>query len=79
MTSVWPVRMCAGAAASVSHTMMCLSFEPDTIEPSAVVPTAPTKCVWPNSVLVQVAAGPPAASQSMFQTRTVASRDPVST
>jgi hypothetical protein len=42
MTSVWPCRMCAGIAASLSQTMMCLSFEPDTTEPSAATPTVPT-------------------------------------
>jgi len=77
--SVWPCSTCAGAAASVFQMMMCLSLEPDRASPAAVMPTAPTKCVWPLSVCVHVAEAPSADSLSTFHTRTVASREPVMT
>ena len=58
----------------MSHSMTCLSFEPEAT-PVPTAATAPTKCVWPSSVLEQLK---PSAG-SYLHIRTLMSREPVTT
>lgn len=66
-----------GTPVASSHTMTCLSFEPET---TTLVPgttaTAPTKCEWPRSVFAHEYA---AVSSPRVQMRSEASREAVKT